>query len=156
AFSHSTDHRPAENGDASEEYERAYDDPDEQAGVPERPRLRHPVPHRRTREQRGSARRAVSRTLRATLRAFTRATSSSCSSVECSLGSLSSRLWDARRARAIHQPPSSSVLPHTPGRGRQGRTPLMTTRIANGTAPRRRNRHRVKGVSMMTTNRVRV
>src|SRR5262249_58986610 len=44
SFSRSTDHHPAEHGDARDEYERAYDDPDEPAGVPERPRLRRAVP----------------------------------------------------------------------------------------------------------------
>src|SRR5262249_61988571 len=44
AFSRSTDHHPAEHGDARDEYERAYDDPDEPAGVPARPRLRRAVP----------------------------------------------------------------------------------------------------------------
>src|SRR5215468_8382708 len=44
SFSRSTDYRPAEHGDARDEYERAYDDRDEPAGVPERPRLRRAVP----------------------------------------------------------------------------------------------------------------
>src|SRR5262249_7374717 len=156
AFSHSTNHRPAEHGDASEEYERAYDDPDEPAGVRERPRLRHPVPHRRTRDnggRRGGAWRAPfwGHCAASHARRAPRVHLSSAHSA----GSAPGRGTPGARG-PIHQPTGSSFPQHTPDRGRQGRTPLMNAWIANGTASRRRNRNRVKGVSTMTTNRVRV
>src|SRR5262249_23181331 len=130
AFSHSTDHHPAEHGDASEEYERAYDDRDEPAGISERPRLRRPVaPARSGPRGRRGARGPVS--------AVTRATSCSPSSVECSPGRLSTRPGDARRARA-DPPAHRQLVPPAyagPGPTRKDTTNERMDRQRNGISP---------------------
>src|SRR5262249_28946233 len=87
---------------------------------------------------RGSARRAGSCTCtRGTPRAFTRATSSSPSSVECSLGRLSSRPGDARRVRADPPAPRQLGPPAYagPGRTRKDTTNERMDRQRNGISP---------------------
>src|SRR5262249_51952144 len=142
--------------DAREEYERAYDEPDEPAGVSERPRLRHPVPpaHSGQRGRRGGPGRAPALGGHRALSHARRAPRLHLSSAD-SAGPAPGRGTPGARG-PMHQAPGSSVVRHTPGRGRQGRPALVNARIANGTASRRRNHHRVKGESTMTTNRVRV
>src|SRR5262249_35662738 len=146
----------AEHGDARDEYERAYDDPDEPAGVPERPRLRRAVPPTCSgpRGRRGGPCRTPALGGRRTLPHARRAPRLHPPRAHPARPAPGQGTPDVRGP--MHQPPASSVPRHPPGRSRPGRTPLMTTRIDNGTASRRRNRNRVKGVSTMTTNRVRV